>query len=73
MVSQMFEERGNILLSRSHQHSLPALQKLGERLQIAVVRLAGERPQPLLNAQINLIILQQNEVAFRAHTFDYPA
>jgi hypothetical protein len=72
MCSQMFKKCRNILLRRGDQNPLPAFEELGERLQIAVVCLASEWPQPLLNAKISLIILQQTEVAFNAHTFDYP-
>ena len=68
----MFEESSNILLRRSDQNPLPAFKKLSERLQIAVISLAGQRPQPLLDTQISLIVLQQTEVAFNGHTFDYP-
>jgi hypothetical protein len=68
----VFKERCHILLSRRHQNALPPLKKLGERLQVAVIRLAGQWTQSLFHAKICLIVLQEPEVIFNAHTFDYP-
>ena len=68
----MLKKRRHILLYRRYQHALPTLQKFGKRLQIAVVGLAGQRAQPLFHAKIRLVVLQEPEVVFNAHTFDYP-
>ncbi len=59
MVAQVFEEARDVLLYRGQQHRVPGFEELGKGSQVAQVGLAGERPQPLLHAQIGLIVAQQ--------------
>jgi len=59
VAAQIFKKCGYILLHRRQQYAVPALDELRKGLQVAVVGLAGERAQPLLHAQIRLVILQE--------------
>ena len=70
--AQVLQKARHILLRRRHQHTLPALQELGKRLQVAVIGLAGQWTQPFFHGKIRLVVLQKPEVVFNAHTFDYP-
>ena len=72
MVPQMLKKRRHILLHRRQQHALTILDKLGECLQIAVVGLASKRAQALLYSQIDLVVLQERQIACAVHTSDYP-
>ena len=71
VLAQVLEKRRHILLRRGQQDAVPALEKFGKGFQIAVVRLAGQWPQPFFHAQIRLIILQERQIALCVHTFDY--
>ena len=72
MRTQVLEESCNILLRCSQQDAVPSFDELAKRLQIAVVRFAGERAQPLLHAQIDLVVVQERKIACEVHRFDYP-
>jgi hypothetical protein len=50
---------------------VPTLNELGKGLQVAVIRLAGERAQAFFHAQIRLVVLQEREVTRAVHTSDY--
>ena len=47
---------------------MTAFNEFGKGLQVAVVGLAGERPQPFFHAKVNLVVLQQREIASGFHT-----
>ena len=72
VLAQMFEERRHVLLRRRQQHAVPALDELGEGVQVAEIGLAGEWSQSFLHAQIGLVVLQKREIVLGLHTFDYP-
>jgi hypothetical protein len=59
MTAQMFEKSRHILLRCCQQNALAPLNELGEGLQVAVVGLAGQWPQPFFHAQIRLVVLQK--------------
>src|ERR1022692_2461675 len=67
----MLEESRDVLLRRRQQHAMPRLDELGKRIQVAEIRLASERAQPFLHAQIGLIVLQKRRITLNIHTFDY--
>ncbi len=70
--SQVFEKGCNILLRRSEQNPVAGFNEFGKRLQVAVVCFAGERAQPLLHAQVDLVVVQERSIAGGVHRFDYP-
>ena len=71
VAAQMLKKCRHILLRRRQQHAAAPLDELGKGLQVAVVGLAAQRPQPFFHAQIRLVVLQQREIARGFHTFDY--
>ena len=72
VVAQMPEKRGYVVLPRGQQYAFAPLEKLGENPQIAQVGLACQGSQPLLHAQIGLILLEKLEIAGAVHSPDYP-
>ena len=68
VAAQMLQKSRHILLRRRQQNAVASLDELGKGLQIAVIGLARQRPQPLFHAQIGLIVLQQREIARVFHT-----
>src|ERR1017187_4517883 len=67
----MLEESRDVLLRRRQQHAVPRLDEFGESVKVAEIRLASERAQPFLHAQIGLIVLQKRQISLNIHTFDY--
>ena len=57
-LKQMLEEPGHILLPGPHEQTIPAFQKFRESFQVAQIRFTCQRTQPLLHAQVGLILLQ---------------
>ena len=67
----MLEERRDIVLRRIHEDTVARLQEFGKAAQIAQVRLAGERPQTLFHAKVDLVAAEKIRIAAHVHKFDY--
>ena len=63
MLRKMLQEPRNQRLGPIEQSRRLTLQKLGKLQQVALVGLAGKRAQPLLDAQVDEILLNQSRIA----------
>lgn len=71
MIAQMLKKSRHILLCRGYQDALATFDELGKGLQVVIVGFTSKRPQPLLHPKVDLVILQQRQIAGAVHTPDY--
>ena len=71
-VAEILKESCNVLLGGREQHAVTRLDELGKCSEVAQIRLAGKRTQPLFHAQVGLVIPEERQIALGFHTFDYP-
>jgi hypothetical protein len=64
---EVLKKPANILFRGSQEGSIPAFEEFGKGAQIALVGFAGERAKALLDAQVNLVVLEKSEIVSRAH------
>ena len=62
MLPQVPHKPADILLPRPHQRAALTLQKLRKALQVPVIRLHAQRPQPLFHPQMRHILPQQPDI-----------
>jgi hypothetical protein len=65
----VFEKSRDLALLRCLEHRLRALQILGKHLQVARVRLAAQRTQPLLHPQVEQVLAQERHIGSSRHGF----